>query len=267
MDEFRDDELGRFETLVKVVDRLRSPGGCPWDREQTASSLRQFVIEEAYEVIEAIDSGAPEKLREELGDLLLQVVLQARIAAEGELFDIERVVRGINEKLIRRHRWVFGDEEAESPAAALRSWNRVKIDERGGVENGASILDGVPKAQPALQKAFSITRRAAQVGFDWKEAGDLVGKLREELGELEESLGSGRDRDTEEEIGDILFVLANVARHLGVNPELALEKANRKFIRRFRHIEERLAESNSSPDKSSLEEMDRLWDEAKELEE
>jgi tetrapyrrole methylase family protein/MazG family protein len=263
MSEFRKEDYRKFETLVRVVARLRSPDGCPWDREQTSRTLRQFAVEEAYEVVEAIDADDLDRLREELGDLLLQIILHARIAEESGAFAIDDVIEGITEKLIRRHVWVFGDETAESPAAALRTWNKIKVDEKGGADNGASILDGVPRVLPALFKAFSITRRAAQVGFDWQAAKDLFAKIKEELFELEETLQGSSDKRVEEELGDLLFVLANLARHLDINPELALEGANRKFIRRFRYIEQRLAEEGRTPHDASLEEMDALWNEFK----
>jgi tetrapyrrole methylase family protein/MazG family protein len=266
MSSIRDEELGRFSTLVKVVEKLRSPEGCPWDRQQTARSLRNYAMEEAYEVIEAIDAEDPSRLCEELGDLLLQVVLHAQIGREEGRFDIEEVITGINSKLIRRHAWVFGNEKADSPEDALKSWNRIKVDEKGGTENGASILDGVPRVLPALFKAFTITGRAAQVGFDWQKPGDVITKLREELEELESSIRSGAERDVEAELGDVLFVIANLARHLKVNPELALEKSNRKFLKRFAYIERRLSEKGLSPQEATLEEMDALWDESKALE-
>ncbi len=266
MNEFDDKDLDKFETLLKIVAKLRSPEGCPWDREQTHSSLRQFAVEEAYEVVEAIEDEDLNRLREELGDLLLQVILHAQVADEDGRFDISGVIKSINEKLIRRHRWVFGDEEAESPQAALKSWNRVKVEERGGPENGASILSGIPEGLPALFKALSLSKRAAQVGFDWDRTEDVVKKLHEEVHELEQSVADGFEKEIEEELGDILFVMANAARKLGINPELALQRANRKFRRRFRHIEEKLAESGKTPQDSNLEEMDALWDEAKALE-
>ena len=266
MSEYSSEELKRFATLREVVAKLRSPEGCPWDREQTHRSLRQYAVEEAHEVVEAIDTGKPDKLREELGDLLLQVMLHAQIAEEDGNFDIGDVIAGINEKLIRRHRWVFGDEEAESPEAALKSWSKVKVEERGGAANGASILDGIPEGLPALFKALSLSKRAAQVGFDWQRIEDVVKKLHEEIHELEKAIGAGFEREVEEELGDILFVMVNAARHLNVNPELALQGANRKFRRRFAHVEQRLAERGKGPHDSNLEEMDALWDEAKALE-
>jgi tetrapyrrole methylase family protein/MazG family protein len=267
LSEFDHKDPGKFETLVEIVKKLRSPEGCPWDREQTHETLRQFAVEEAYEVVEAIEGGNPEKLREELGDLLLQVVLHAQIAAEEGRFDIAGVTEGISKKLINRHRWVFGDETAESPQAVLASWNRIKVEERGGPENGASILSGIPEALPALFTALSLSKRAAQVGFDWERTQDVIKKLHEEVRELEKSVASGSERDIEAELGDILFVIANTARKLGVNPELALQRSNRKFRRRFRYIEEKLAEQGKTPQDSTLEEMDALWDEAKALEE
>lgn len=266
MSDFREEDLGKFEALVEIVARLRSPNGCPWDREQTTESLRQFALEEAYEVVEAIDAGNPDRLREELGDLLLQIVLHARIASENRDFSIEDVIEDISKKLIRRHAWVFGDEKAESLEAALQSWNRIKVDEKGGSENDASILDGIPKVLPALFKAFSLSRRASHVGFDWQRAGDVLSKIHEELKELENSIKRGSEKDIESELGDVLFVIANFARHLDINPELALERANRKFLKRFRYIEDKLRQRGVTTREATLEEMDSLWDEAKALE-
>lgn len=262
MSEFKDEELGYFETLVKVMDRLRSPGGCPWDREQSPKTLRPYVLEEAYEVVEAIDADDPQELKEELGDLLLQIVFQARIGKEEGTFSIEDVVYSIVTKLIRRHPHVFGDVDAATPEAVLKNWHEIKLNEKGK-SGESSILDGTPKTLPALLKAVSYSRRAAQVGFDWDKPKDVVARLHEEIHELNQSLDNGSMEDVEGEIGDILFVMANVARHLEINPELALERSNRKFRKRFRFVETRLAEKGSNPQKATLEEMDALWDEAK----
>lgn len=262
MTEFREDQLGDFATLLRVMERLRAPGGCPWDREQTHQSLRPYVLEEAYEVVDAIDRADDAELREELGDLLLQVVFHAQLGREDGRFAIEDVIRGIVTKLIRRHPHVFADVVADTPDAVLRNWHQIKKEEKG---NGAagSIFDGVPDVLPALLKAITYSRRAAQVGFDWNRPEDVISKLHEEVAELEQSLAAGGQEDIEEELGDILFVMANLARHLKVNPEIALERANRKFRDRFRYIEHCLAERGSSPQQSNLEEMDKLWDEAK----
>jgi len=266
LSEFRDEELGSLATLVRVVKRLREPDGCPWDRRQSAESLRQFILEEAYETVDAIDKGDPAVLAEELGDLLLQIVLQARIAEEEGRFDIRTVIRSIVTKLIRRHPHVFGAERADTPEEVLRNWNRIKVEEKGGARSGASILDGIPGAMPALFKALSLSRRAAQVGFDWQRTADIISKLREEVDELEHSLSSETPEQVADEIGDVLFVIANIARRLDANPELALEASNRKFMRRFRCVERLLAEQGRTPQDATLEEMDALWDRAKQSE-
>jgi tetrapyrrole methylase family protein / MazG family protein len=264
--EFRDEDLGKFETLLTIMDRLREPGGCPWDREQTRKTLRSYVLEEAYETVQAIDAGDEEDLKEELGDLLLQIVFQARIGVENGTFTIEDVIRSITTKLIRRHPHVFGDTAAADTGEVLRNWNAIKLAEKGSDENRKreqSILEGVPEVLPALLKAVTYSRRAAQVGFDWDKPKDVMKKLHEEIHELEKSLAAADPDEIEDEMGDVFFVMANLARHLNVNPELALERANRKFKRRFAYVERTLAARGSSPQESSLEEMDALWDEAK----
>jgi len=263
VEEFKDKDLGDFSTLVYILKRLRGPGGCPWDREQDHKSLRPFVLEEAYEVVEAIESEDMSELKEELGDLLLQVVLHSQIANENDEFDVSQVIHAICDKMIRRHPHVFGDETAKDAKEVLSNWNAIKKAEKKEKADD-SILSGVPHALPALLKAFTYSRRAAQVGFDWDSTGDVITKLREEVDELEESVQKEEWDEVEDEMGDVLFVMANLARRLKVNPEVALERANKKFRRRFSYIEDRLADQGSSPQDSNLEEMDKLWDEAKE---
>jgi tetrapyrrole methylase family protein / MazG family protein len=262
-------EAGRlFARFVELIARLRAPGGCPWDREQTHESVKPMTIEEAYEVAHAIDEKDDEELAGELGDLLLQVVFHANIAQERGAFDLRGIVERVSEKMIRRHPHVFADDDAATSGAVLRNWEAIKAQEREAKgKEDASMLDSVHQALPATMEAFQITTKVSRVGFDWKDAGDALTKLDEETAELREAIASsaGHDR-VGEEIGDLLFVAVNVARLAGVDPESALKAANRKFRRRFRHVEERLRAAGKKPADSSLEEMDRLWDDAKRME-
>jgi len=249
--------------LVEIMATLRGPGGCPWDREQTRESLKPFLIEEAYEVLEALDQKDRQKLQEELGDLLLQVIFHAQVASEREEFTITDVLQTVSEKLVRRHPHVFGETRAETAEAVLHTWERLKQEERGGVQK-ASALDGVPKTLPALLRAQRLQDKAARVGFDWGETAAVIQKLEEELAELKAAMGKGAEV-MEEELGDLLFSLVNLARFLHLNAEEALRKCIEKFIHRFRYIEEVIAQRGKSLEESSLEEMDALWQEAKDL--
>ncbi len=257
-----------FDDFVRLIARLRAPGGCPWDREQTHASVKPMTIEEAYEVAEAIDLGDDPALAGELGDLLLQVVFHADIARERGAFDIDTVLRRVSEKMVRRHPHVFGDDKASTSGEVLRNWEALKQAERaaqGKDDQTASLLDGVSKGIPAILEAFQMTTKASRVGFDWPDYGGAEAKLDEEVAELREAT-SRETADAlavQEEIGDLLFVAVNLARLRGVDPESALKGANRKFRRRFRHVEDRLRESGRSPAESNLEEMDALWNEAK----
>jgi MazG family protein len=262
-------DAGRlFDEFVRLIARLRAPGGCPWDREQTHASVKPMTIEEAYEVAEAIDLRDDEALAGELGDLLLQVVFHADIAQGRGAFAIDSVVRRIGEKMVRRHPHVFGDEKAGTSGEVLRNWEALKQAERaaqGKEEKNPSLLDGVSKGLPAIMEAFQMTTKASRVGFDWPDPGGAQAKLDEEVAELREALAR-RPADpaaVQEEVGDLLFVAVNLARLLGVDPESALKGANRKFRQRFRHIEAGLRESGRTPADSNLEEMDALWNEAK----
>jgi nucleoside triphosphate diphosphatase len=254
-----------FDRLVGIMDRLRDPGGCPWDREQTLDTLTGYLLEEAHEVVDAAAAGEPERLREELGDLLLQVVFMARIASEKGWFDASGVCDAISEKLIRRHPHVFGEREVEGAAEVVRNWEEIKRAEHAA-EPESSTLDGVPRSLPALLKAFRMTEKAAAVGFDWHKPGDVVGKLHEEVGELEAELprleGEGPAR-VREELGDVLFVMANLARHLGVEPETALQATNTKFKTRFQAMEAAARASGRRLADMSLAEQDELWEQAK----
>jgi MazG family protein len=260
-----------FDELVSVMERLRAPGGCPWDREQTYGSLAQYLLEESYEAFDAIqlaeESGEIEELTEELGDVLLQVVFHSTIAKEKGDFSIDDVAKGVTDKLVLRHPHVFGDRKLETADDVLDNWDELKKAERkesGKKEKDAdSILDEVPIHFPALLEGLKLTKRAAKVGFDWDEKTQILDKLDEELGELHSAVEEREKEHIEEEIGDILFVLVNLARHLDVEPETALKKTNRKFRKRFAFIERELEKEGKKPEDSTLEELDGLWNEAK----
>lgn len=250
-----------LEQLVEIMDRLRGPGGCPWDREQTYGTLRGYVIEECYEVAEALDRGDPSALREELGDLLLQIVFLSRIAQEERRFTIRDVVRGIVDKMIRRHPHVFGSETADTTDEVLRNWEEIKRNEKpAGLARSA--LDGIPDAMPAVQRARLLGERAARVGFDWKRPEDVLDKLDEELRELRRAVGSSA-RETREEMGDLLFATVMLGRKLGVDPEAALQDANCKFRRRFGWVERELAREGTAPGAAGIARLEQLWQRAK----
>jgi tetrapyrrole methylase family protein/MazG family protein len=257
-----------LDDFVGLIARLRAPGGCPWDREQTHASLKPMTIEEAYEVLVAIDEGTDEDLAGELGDLLLQVVFHSQIAAEEGRFTIADVIARVSAKMVRRHPHVFGDETAATPGEVLRNWEALKREERaksGKAAPAESMLDSVPHSLPAVMEAFQATTKVGRVGFDWPGAGEALDKLEEEVRELrQEASASPRNpRRVSEEVGDLLLTVVNVARILGVDPESALKSANRKFRRRFGHVESRLRERGRGPAESSLDEMEALWKEAK----
>jgi MazG family protein len=254
-----------FDRLVAIMDRLRDPGGCPWDREQTLGTLAGYLLEEAYEVVDAVHSGDGAKLCEELGDLLLQVVFMARIGREQGWFDVDGVCDGISAKMVRRHPHVFGELAVADAGEVVRNREDIKRREREE-RPAASALDGVPAALPALLKAYRVTQKAAALGFDWERPVDVVEKLREEVAELAAELDADEAERREllrGELGDVLFVMANLARHLGVEPETALQGANAKFIRRFRGVEGLAAASGRSLREMSLADLDALWDEVK----
>lgn len=251
-----------FSNLVALMARLRGSDGCPWDRKQTPSSLKPFLIEECFEVVDALDDGDPAKIREELGDLLFQIVFHARIAEEQGQFTITDVLTTIHEKMIRRHPHVFGSERLETDREVLANWEEIKKKEKG-YEDRKSILEGVPSGMPSLLRAHRLQERAARVGFDWKHLNDVLPKLDEEIREFKESLQSEQAEKIEEELGDVFFTLVNLSRFLGVNPEDALRKTIGKFIHRFRTIEEAAAAQGRSLSDMTLEEMDRLWEESK----
>jgi len=261
----------RFEDLVALQTRLLDPNGCPWDREQTHQSLRTYLLEEAYEVLETIEAGDHKRLAGELGDLLLQVVFHAELARRAGHFDIGDVIEHIYTKLVRRHPHVFGNVEATTAGEVLKNWEQLKAEERkaenGGDEGGESLLDGIPRTLPAALEAYQLTRRAARIGFDWDDLDGLLAKLNEEATELRETTGASSKPDdrarVEEEIGDLLFVAVNVARFLHVDPEIALKKANGKFQSRFRWMEQQAARAGRKLADTPRGEMEQLWDAAK----
>ena len=254
-----------MQKLLDIMDKLRDPGGCPWDREQTLRTLTPYLLEEAHEVIEAIESGDAEHHKEELGDLLFQVVFQARIAREEGKFDFAQVCDGIADKLTRRHPHVFGDVSVSGSREVIKNWERIKADERKekGLEK-RSAIGGVPSGLPALVRAERLTEKAGAVGFDWPDVKSVMAKVHEELRELEEAMAREVPEQVEQELGDLLFALANLGRHVKVHPEEALRATLRKFTARFGYIEEKLAERGKTPRESNLAEMDALWNEAKE---
>lgn len=267
-----------FEKLVAVQARLRAPNGCPWDREQTHESLRTYLMEEAYEVLEALDSGDDSKFAEELGDLLLQIIFHSQIAREGGRFTVSDVIREIHDKMVRRHPHVFGKTSAKDSAEVLRNWEQIKAQERrskddkGNVKTGTrsekepSLLDGVSRSLPATLEGFQLTRRAARVGFDWENASGVFQKMNEETAELKSAIETLNRAKVEEELGDLLFAAVNLSRFLKVDPEIALKKANAKFSRRFRAMEE-IARARGREFKDlPREEMEASWNAGKKRE-
>jgi len=268
-----------FNDLVTLMDRLRSPGGCPWDREQTYATLAPMLLEEAYEAFDALEEareGRPAALREELGDLLFQITFFARVANERGEFNIDDVIEEVHAKMVRRHPHVFGDTKAGDSAEVLRNWEAIKAEEKraagkdSGKPENTSILDGVSTKAPALMEAHQISTKVARVGFDWTQIKDIFEKLQEEVDELREAISTHADSNNEtdhahvrEEIGDLLFVITNIARRLNVEPEAALKLSNRKFRRRFAYIEKKLHEQDRKFDETTLAELEELWQEAK----
>ena len=254
--------MSRFDELVEVVRRLRGPNGCPWDREQTPQSLRGCLLEETYEVLDALDRAETEDVRDELGDLLLQVVFQAQMASEAGAFDIEQVAAGVAAKMVRRHPHVFADAVVADTAEVLRNWSRIKTAERAAKGNRAdsSILSGLPTELPALHAAHRIGEKAGRVGFDWPSAHAAMTKVHEEIHELEEALASGSSARIEHELGDVLFALASVGRLADQNGEMALRTALARFTRRFRGMERALEASGRDIHATSQDELEALWE-------
>jgi MazG family protein len=254
----------KFRRLVEIMARLRSPGGCPWDAKQTFDTIKSYLVEETYEVLDAVDARNWDALREELGDLMLQAVFFARMAQEENRFQIGDSLDTINEKLVRRHPHVFADGDAKTPEEVKRRWDQIKAEEKAERNGGpVGLLASVPRSMPALVEASQIASRAAGVGFDWENTEQVVEKLHEELRELAEARrGAAQDR-LEDELGDLLFVVVNIARFLKVDPEQALRRTNAKFRKRFGHIERRLQEQGKTFEEVSIDEMEALWQEAK----
>lgn len=263
-----------FEALVALQAQLRAPGGCPWDREQTHDSLRTYLVEETYEVLDALDTGDPRKLAGELGDVLLQVVFHAELGAEAGRFDIADVIEHVHSKMVRRHPHVFADAKARTSAQVVKNWEQIKGEERRAEQKGnadagkgaaeqSSILDGVSRSQPAALEAQQLTRRAARVGFDWPNIEGLFDKLAEESVELRQALDVKDPAAREEEVGDLLFVGVNLARFLGLDAEIALKKANRKFATRFRAMEQLAAGRRQKLPDLSPGQLELLWSEVK----
>jgi len=249
--------LGSFDTLREIIARLRAPDGCPWDRKQSHTSLKPYLIEECYEVLRALDEGTPQELCEELGDLLLQIMLHAQIAAEAEQFDVEDVVRAISEKLIHRHPHVFGSHKVKDAVEVELNWEALKQEER---QEGGSLLSGVPGQMPALAYSQAIQRRVAGVGFDWEKVEDIIDKLAEEVAELKQAPDQ---QERVKEFGDLLFTLVNIARRLNIDSEMALRSANQRFYQRFSYMEEVCRQRGVSFGKLSFDEQNVLWEEAK----
>ena len=246
-----------FTELKKIISRLRSPEGCPWDKKQTHDSLRPFLVEESYEVLQALDEGVPEKLRDELGDLLLQIMLHAQIADEAKQFDIDDVICSISQKLIHRHPHVFGGKKVAGVEEVEQSWEALKQEER---EEGESILAGMPEQMPALTYSQSMQRRVAGVGFDWEKVEQIIDKVAEEVTEIKEA---SSHQEKTNEFGDLLFTIANIARRLDIDLEMALRSANQRFYRRFRKMEGMCRERGIDLAELSLEQQNALWEEAK----
>jgi nucleoside triphosphate diphosphatase len=250
-------DLDKFETLVAIIARLRGPEGCPWDKEQTHQTLRESLLSEAYEVLAALDEGDKDKLCEELGDLLLQIVLHAQIAKDNREFKIDDVIEGIAAKIIRRHPHVFGSRKVKDAAEVMHNWEELKKEER---QPGVSVLKGVPQEMPALAYAYEISRRAVRVGFEWESMEGVIDKLAEEIKEIR---AANNHEEREQEFGDLLFTLVNVARWEGIDAESALRGANRKFYQRFARMEELCRQRKIDFQKLSFQEKDDLWEEAK----
>ncbi|MBB5020735.1 nucleoside triphosphate pyrophosphohydrolase [Desulfurispira natronophila] len=248
-----------YTMLKYLMDTLNGPDGCPWDREQTHQSLRQYMIEEAYEVVDAIDAEDDAELQEELGDVLLQVFFHSDIARRRGVFDVDDVARGLYEKMVRRHPHIFGAECLGSADEVLQQWTEIKAAEK---DSRQSVLDGIPRQLPSLARAYKLQKRAARVGFDWEQASETLDKIEEEIAELRSAMDSEEYDGIEAELGDLLFSVVNCARKLGVEPETALNRTNEKFSRRFRQVEKGMGVDG----KLTLQELDQLWNEAKQKE-
>lgn len=258
------EKKAELEKLISLMERLRAPNGCPWDKEQTLESLIPFIIEEAYEVISAIDSKDPSHIKEELGDLMFQVIFASQITKEKNEFDIADVIDTSFTKMVRRHPHVFGDVKAETPEEVLKHWAEIKKEEKkeAGKKEGG-YLSGIPEVLPALLRAHKVSQKAAKVGFDWKDVREVLAKMEEEMNEFRQAVLARNAEEMEEELGDFLFTVVNIGRFLEVNPENALRKTIGKFINRFHYIEKKLDEKGMDLSTTPIEEMERLWQESK----
>jgi MazG family protein len=261
----------KFEKLVGIMATLRGPNGCPWDKQQDFNSLKPMLVEEVYEVLEAVENNDFDGMSEELGDLLLHVLFNAQLGKEEGQFDVDTVIDKISEKLVRRHPHVFGDESASTPEEVIKNWEAIKAQEKAQklkdrTPEQRSLLEGIPTKLPAIHEAHQISSRAARVGFDWPDIEGIFDKLQEEVRELKEEISSGDENKRErleDEIGDMLFVIVNIARYLKIDSESALKRANRKFKARFQYMEKQLAEQGKSLEETSLADMEALWQKAK----
>ena len=251
-----------LDKLIEIISLLRSEKGCPWDREQDLQNLRSFLLEEAYEVVEAIDKKDPNKLKEELGDLLFQIIFIAQIAKEQGIFPLEEVIDFCYQKMVRCHPHVFGKKKVDTSGEVLKQWEMIKQEEKSE-QNKGFLMENFGELLPALMRSYIITTKASRVGFDWQGVEQIIKKLKEELSELQQAIRARNKEQIEHEVGDVLFAAANISRFLGINPEIALQKVNKTFIRRFNYIEKRLKERGKSLEESNLPEMDALWEEAK----
>ncbi len=256
------DPATAFKNLAAIVDTLMSENGCPWDKVQTHATLKPYLVEEVYETLEALDKGNPEEIKDELGDLLYQILFHAKIAAQNNQFDITGVIEAISEKMVRRHPHVFQDGELNTPDEVVHQWEEIKKTEKSN-SHRKSVLDGIPKQLPGLMRAQKLQKKAAKHGFDWDQITAVFDKLDEEVAEFKEAVLAGKDEDTTGELGDILFVLVNIARFKKIDAEEALRGTNNKFIQRFQHIEKEVAKQGKELKDTPLEEMEQYWQDAK----
>ena len=259
----KDKSMLLFQDLIGLMRKLRSKDGCPWDKEQSHASLKPHLVEETYEVIDAIDSGDPDKIKEELADLFFHIVFHCQIAKEKGAFDIGDVMALCLDKMTRRHPHVFGDASAATPEEVIRQWEEIKKKEKGN-EDRKSVVDGLPRHLPALQKAQKLQKKVAKVGFDWTNIQDVIAKVDEELGEVKEAIQENKPENIEEEVGDLLFSVVNLARFLKLDTENVLHKTIYKFVDRFKRVETELASMGKDIEKCTLEEMDTVWNKVKE---
>ncbi|MBL7224860.1 MAG: nucleoside triphosphate pyrophosphohydrolase [Desulfobacteraceae bacterium] len=255
---------GAIRSLVELVARLRGPGGCPWDAKQTDSTIKIYLLEEAYEVLDALEGSAPREVCSELGDLLFQILFLAQLASERGEFDFNEVVEGITEKMTRRHPHVFGNTRVESAEDVSSNWVKIKRAEKGKPKNTSFLLQSIPSGLPALLRAHRLSERASKVGFDWTNRGEIWAKVQEEVEELGSAINDGDQEGIVEEMGDLLFSLTNLARHSGANAENLLRKGNQKFLERFEKMEARLAHSGIGLEEATMDQMNRAWEDVKE---